>query len=224
MRALRRRWWLVLVFPLVLGGLVYAYDDAQPRRYDATVTLLAGQGKGIADLSAIVEVDQATQSLASMATDRIVVERAARDVGVHRPILKLLKDVDATVPPNTQNIEVTVTHTSPRVARDLANRIGSVFSKLVAERAAPGSTLSVSVWQPAVTPTKPSSPRTTRDLAVAILAGLLLGMGAALLREHLEGRWRSEEDVERYLGVPVLVTIPKFQGVTARMRRRERTR
>jgi len=68
------------------------------------------------------------------------------------------------------------------------------------------------VVDPAVAPTRPASPRPTLNIAVALAAGLLIGIGMALYRESVDGFVRSERDVVELLGAPVLaVLLP--QGV-----------
>lgn len=59
-------------------------------------------------------------------------------------------------------------------------------------------------------PLEPSSPRTGRNLAFAMLLGLLGGVGLALLAEYLDSRLKSPQDVERYLGLASLGVVPDF--------------
>lgn len=70
--------------------------------------------------------------------------------------------------------------------------------------------------QPAVEPTSPSSPRTTRNVALGILLGLLLGAGLALAREQFDRRLRDVEEVEELLRLPVLGTIPRSRAILDR--------
>lgn len=62
--------------------------------------------------------------------------------------------------------------------------------------------------QPATRPTTPSSPRVVRNVVLAILAGLVLGLLLAFLQERLDRRLHSDEDVSERLGVPSLGLIP----------------
>lgn len=204
----RSRWRIVLLVVIVVVGGVLALTLSQAKRYEATTILLAGQSQGIAGLDNVLEVNQATQSLGSLITDRVVVEPAAREVGYTGSIDDLLDHVSAEVPANTQAIELTVNDTNPRRAAELANAIASRFSDLIEEKASKGSTLSAVVWQPATEPRDASSPAPTRNGAVALVLALLLGIGLAFIREHLDGRWRSESDVARALGLPVLGGVP----------------
>ncbi len=62
---------------------------------------------------------------------------------------------------------------------------------------------------PAVPSTTPSSPKIARDIGIAIVAGLLLGIGFALLRDNLDDRIRGKDDLEHVVpGTPVLGLIP----------------
>ena len=70
--------------------------------------------------------------------------------------------------------------------------------------------------QPATVPSSPSSPRTTRNVALGILLGILLGIGLAVVREQFDRRLRDLEDVEEILRLPVLGTIPRSRAIAER--------
>jgi receptor protein-tyrosine kinase len=61
---------------------------------------------------------------------------------------------------------------------------------------------------PAAVPTVPSSPKPVNDGLLGLIAGLVLGLGAAFLRESLDDSLSSGEAVERVTGAPVLATVP----------------
>ncbi|KQU46009.1 hypothetical protein ASG67_15500 [Sphingomonas sp. Leaf339] len=54
-------------------------------------------------------------------------------------------------------------------------------------------------------------PRPLLNLALSIVAGLLLGAGLAFLRENFDDAIRSTSDVERMLGLPAIGVIPKLK-------------
>ena len=58
-------------------------------------------------------------------------------------------------------------------------------------------------------PTMPSSPKRWRIMLMWLAAGLLLGGGVAFLLEQLDRGFHTAKQVEAYLGVPVLASIPK---------------
>src|SRR3546814_13196674 len=75
--------------------------------------------------------------------------------------------------------------------------------------AAAGITASnVSVVDEAAVPIDPSSPDLLLNLALALLAGVVIAGGAVFVREQLDDAIRAPEDIERKLGLPTLGAIP----------------
>jgi tyrosine-protein kinase len=58
-------------------------------------------------------------------------------------------------------------------------------------------------------PQVPSSPDHTKTGAVALLAGLGLGVGAAFLKERLDDRLTGRSDLETHAGAAVLAVVPR---------------
>jgi len=67
----------------------------------------------------------------------------------------------------------------------------------------------VSIVDHAIIPTNPSSPRVSKNLALGILGGLLLGIGLAVTLEISIRRVYSQEDLTIELGVPLLAHLKK---------------
>jgi capsular exopolysaccharide synthesis family protein len=63
--------------------------------------------------------------------------------------------------------------------------------------------------QPALVPSEPSSPRTTRNVVLGLVLGLGLGILLALLAERLDTRLRDRGEVESLLGRPILAEVPQ---------------
>lgn len=86
--------------------------------------------------------------------------------------------------------------------RGILNRIEE------ARLAADENTASVQIRERAVEPTSPSKPNVLQTLLVAVLAGLGIGLGLALLTDTLEDRVSSAEDVERHIGLRIIGLVP----------------
>jgi capsular exopolysaccharide synthesis family protein len=65
------------------------------------------------------------------------------------------------------------------------------------------------VIQLAFLPAEPISPDYVRNGLLALVMGLLLGMGIAFLRERLDDRLRGRADLEGHIGAPVLAVVHK---------------
>lgn len=72
----------------------------------------------------------------------------------------------------------------------------------------------------AVSPMFPVRPNKKLNLILSVIFGLMIGIGCSFLWEYLDRSLRTEEDVQRYLGLPVLSVIPLAdQGETERIYR-----
>ncbi len=72
------------------------------------------------------------------------------------------------------------------------------------------------IWQNAEPESSPTKPRVMLNLTLGGIIGLLFGLGLAFALEYMDTSVKSLDDVERFLGVPVLAVIPKDVGVLHR--------
>jgi polysaccharide biosynthesis transport protein len=66
----------------------------------------------------------------------------------------------------------------------------------------------VRVIEVAIVPSQPVKPRKVLNLAIGVLVGLAVGVGAAFFLEYMDDTVSTPEQVERALGVPVFSLIP----------------
>ncbi|MES2596107.1 MAG: polysaccharide biosynthesis tyrosine autokinase [Verrucomicrobiota bacterium] len=63
---------------------------------------------------------------------------------------------------------------------------------------------------------RPAKPNISLNLALGGVLGLMFGLGLAFFLEYMDTTVKSLDDVERFLGVPVLAVVPKNVGVLHR--------
>jgi len=68
--------------------------------------------------------------------------------------------------------------------------------------------LNISILEVARAADGPSKPQKNRVMAIALILGFIFGGGLAILRDWLDYRLRSTEEVSAILGIPVLGVIP----------------
>jgi succinoglycan biosynthesis transport protein ExoP len=71
---------------------------------------------------------------------------------------------------------------------------------------------SAELVQPASTPESPVRPRKIRNGLLALVAGIALGLGMAMLRERLDDRVKGRTELASDLGVSVIASVPRVHG------------
>jgi polysaccharide biosynthesis transport protein len=78
----------------------------------------------------------------------------------------------------------------------------------------------VTVVDKAEVPLRPSKPLKRLNVMLAGALGLMMGLGFALVSEHLDNTLRTPEDVERHLKLPTLAVVPDFFNLPKLNRRK----
>jgi polysaccharide biosynthesis transport protein len=213
-RIIRKRWRIIIAAMLVvLAGAALA-TALSPKVYEATTQLFVSTSGGN-DSSALLQGSSFTQqrvkSYADVITTPKVLDPVIAALKLNTTAEKLATHVTATVPLDTVLIEVAVTDASPRVAAEVANSVGEQFTNTVAdlESVADGksSPVKVTVVSVPTVPTAPISPKPTRNLALGVVLGLLLGLGLALLRDLLDTTIKGEKDCADVTDATVIGSI-----------------
>ncbi|HMB96033.1 MAG TPA: polysaccharide biosynthesis tyrosine autokinase, partial [Tepidisphaeraceae bacterium] len=79
--------------------------------------------------------------------------------------------------------------------------------------------LNVSVLETAKPGSLPVSPKRAQSLGIALVVGLMMGVGGAMLRDMMDQRLRSAEEIASVLDLPILGGIPHIIGKFAAIER-----
>ena len=142
------------------------------------------------------------RELSNRVIDRLGLEMAPED---------LSEKITATVVPETVIMQITVTDPNPRQAQQLTQAVSEELTEFVAEiETAPGkrrAPIKATIVDTASLPDSPVSPQPLRNIGLAAILGLLLGLGFAVLRELLDTSVKSSDDVAHAANAPVMGTI-----------------
>ncbi len=96
----------------------------------------------------------------------------------------------------------------------------AVLKEEVAQLQVNGATATsgVEFVTPAHAPASPSSPKPAQDALLGLAAGLMLGLGAAFLRDSLDDTLTSKEAAERSGGAPAIAMVPMVSSWRKRNR------
>lgn len=208
-RIIRQRGWLILVLMALTAAAAYGFSKMQTPVYQSNLRMLVqpsrtdfGQAQAAKTLLSSYE-----QWLYSSYRAQAVINNLQLDMTPG----ELLSDVRVASDGNSFIIELSVENTDPDLANDIARSWGNELIK----------------WQNAnndklnkedrITIEFVDDPRAGLDrpdtminTAAGAVFGLLLGVALVFLLEWLaSGVIRRREDVERYLDIPVIGSIPQ---------------
>lgn len=225
LRVLRTRWRVAVLCLLlaVVGAAVVT--AALPRQYTSDVTLIVGLQGEAADSDAAYQANQLAKarvvSYAPLLTDERITQPVVDKLKLDVTAVELAKQVTVTAQPDTVLLSAVVTDTSPERAAAIANALAQEFVGLVGQLEQPIGTRVTVPGQPVPPPSKigaqiirpaapnpaPVSPNVLFNLALGAAIGLLLGIGAAFLRNARDTSVRSARRVEALTGAPVLASV-----------------
>lgn len=223
-RIMLTRWRIVAAAVLLCLAGAVAATVIPPSLYQASSKVFIT----VTDASSATDKFNAAQasqlrlsSYAEIAGGREVASRALHQLGLDMRPDVLVDSTKVDFTPQSQIFELTVTDTDPQLAVDLVNAMSDQFAKLVDElestttgdqSEATGQpvpvTMQATVLERPTVPNAPSSPNATRNLALGLFVGLLLGTLLALVRNATDRTVRTREMLEAIADQPVVGVLP----------------
>ncbi len=214
-KIIRRYKWLIVAATVLAGGFGYLSSARQTKIYQASITVLVGQNQGLAtNLDLTTALQDIANSMSKMMTSRTVAEKVVGDLHLSESPDAVMSNLTAVPVQQTQLINVSYTDPNPQKAAQIANGVGNAFAELISKTESSSSGLTAQVWQGATVPSSSIKPTPTRNGILAALLGLAIGAGLAFVLDRMDTRWRSMDEVEDQLGLPILGIIPQMTRET----------
>ena len=213
LRIMRRRWLLILSSVIVAVGVAAGVTFTMTPQYASTTGLFVSttpSDSGEAYQGSLFSAQRIT-SYADLATGQELSRRVIDDLGLDMEPADLSAKIEATVVPETVNLDITVTDPIPRRAQLISQTVAKELTVFVDELETPpgrqNPPIKLSIVDSAPLPDTPVSPQPLRNLGLAAVLGLLLGLGLAVLRELLDTSMKTTEDVEAVTEAPLMADI-----------------
>lgn len=221
-RILRSRWHVIVGTITISILCAVAYLLLATPQYEASTRLFVSttaDGNATQTNDGGLFAQRRVVSYTKLLTGGILAQRTIDKLNLDMSAKELEEKITASAPADTVLIDVSVLDPSPTRARDIVNTLSDEFVTMAAALETPAGGLrpnaQVIVQQRADTPTTPASPRKKRTLAIAAALGLVLGVIAAVIRDHFDRRIRKTDTVEKVTGVGVIGEIPANAGSRA---------
>lgn len=191
---------------LIAGGLggCLVYEQATPQYSSSVKLIVATKASGIDEQSSRNLSELRAKTIAQVAPARPALAAAAEAAQVDSA-----DGVSVSASSSDSFVTVVVNGPSPSVVRDIAAAYPEVIPDQVDELAgSTGTPFKLTTVDEAELPAEPYSPVLMRDLGFGLLAGLILGLALAILRETLNRTVRDTEELRRLTGLPMLGIVP----------------
>ena len=127
--------------------------------------------------------------------------------------------VTVSVPASTRIVEITAETTDPYLSRDIADAVREIASKNIAEVMGVDA---VNVVETANLPEQKSSPSVSKYTLLGGMLGGAIACGILVLTFLLNDTIRTQDDVEKYLGLSTLGIIPMDEALAASEKKRKK--
>lgn len=136
-----------------------------------------------------------------------ILDKVAQELNMGLTADQLNSKITVANETNSQVVNLSVEDPNPVTAAKIANTTASVFKQEISKimKVDNVTILSKATAAPDQAPVKPKK---LLNIAIALVIGLMAGVGIAFLLEYFDNTIKDEQDVEQVLGLPVL-------GVTA---------
>jgi capsular polysaccharide biosynthesis protein len=215
---LRRHWRIWLGCTAVGLLLATVVLQVTPKTYEATARVFVSASPSISNSAQFV--NQRAKSYPAVAESQAVLGPVIEQLGLAETTAELRTRVTADNPVDTSQVQITTTGTDPEEAAAISNAVAEQMAEVVEELETPQSgdrPVTLTVNDPAAVPTRAVAPVALYILTLGLVAGLFLGLAAAIVRSRLDSRLWSGDDIRRAWGEDddVDVLVPR-RGRAAR--------
>ena len=152
---------------------------------------------------------QLTKDYMELVKSRPVLEQVIAVLNLDMEPEQLANSITVETPTDTRVLRITVENEDPKQAKEIADAVRESVSIQITEIMDADS---VNTVEDGNLPTAPSSPSLKKNLAIGGLLGIFLAIGIIVLIFVLDDTVKTPDDVEHYLGLNVLTSIPIQEG------------
>ena len=227
METLKKRMQLILMITLtaviVSGGVSFFLLTPV---YQSSTQLLVNQSKSEQPAYNIGEIQTNLQLINTynvIMKSPAILEKVAADLKLDLTAAQLNNKITVASEKDSQVINLSVQDTDPKKAAAIANKTADVFQDEIV-KIMNVDNVSILAKAEVGEDTSPIKPKPLLNIAIAMVVGLMAGVGLAFLLEFLDNTVKTEQEVEKLLGLPVLGSIARIKDQEEKVKSRSQQR
>lgn len=152
-----------------------------------------------------------TKDYMELVKSRPILEKTISVLNLKMQPAELANMISVSTPTDTRIMTVSVESANPKQAKEIADAVREAVGVQIKEIM---SVDSVNTVEEGNLPTSPSSPNTMKNMMLGGILGFVIAAGIITLIYLLDDTIKTPEDVENYLGLNVLTSVPIQSGAT----------
>ena len=209
--ALKKRWILIVSITLVatLISGVLSFFVIKPT-YETSTKVFIGKEESNQEgynTNDIQMYQKLLQTYAETIKTNEVIQAAINNTNADLSVKDVKDSLTVTPIADTQILQIKYKNNDPEVARSIIENITNEFVILSKELVPNGN---VRVIEAVQLPEDPVAPNKKMNIAIAFLLGLMVSVGLVFLLEYIDNTFKTKENLERELSIPVVGLIPSF--------------
>ena len=205
---LAEKWWMILLSGIV-GMMLFFFGTKMfvvPEYQSVTKIFVLSQENGNYLTSTDLQLSSyLTKDYAELIKSRTVAEEVIERLELELSPEGLMGMVSVQIKSDTRVVAIVVKNRDPELAQQLANEVREVSAKQIVDVM---GVQAVNVVDEANLPQSPSGPNVTKNMFMGAAWGILIAVALILFLHLSDDTIKSTDDVERYLGLTVLASIP----------------
>ena len=221
--ALRKKIWLIIAAMLagvVIAGL-YTQVLVTPIYSAKSIMLVLTKETTLSSLADLQIGSQLTKDYSILITSRPVLEEVIKNLNLDISYKTLKENIEIDNPEDTRILEISVTNSDAETAKEIVDEVAEVSSEFIGEQM---EVVPPKIIEKGEVPDVQTSPSMKKNIAIGAVAGAVLSAGVVILLTILNDTVKSEEDIERYLRIPTLASIPDRKDYITDKKKKKRRR
>ena len=210
--ALKKRWILIVSITLVatLISGVLSFFVIKPTYETSTKVFIGKEESNVEGYNTndIQMYQKLLQTYAETIKTNEVIQAAIKNTNTNLTVEEVKKSLTVTPISDTQILQIKYQNKNPQVAKRILGNITDEFIILAKELVPNGN---VRVIEAVQLPENPVAPNKKMNIAIAFLLGLMVSIGLVFLLEYIDNTFKSKENLEKELGIPVIGLIPSSE-------------
>lgn len=200
---------ILIILAALLAGAVIAGAATKifiTPVYSATSTMLVlTKETTLSSLADLQIGSQLTKDYNILITSRTVLQDVVDELNLDMSYKELKGCITVDNPTDTRILSITATNTDPEMAKKIADTLAKTSADFIGDKM---EVTPPKIIEEGEVPIVQTSPNTKKNVMVGALAGLVLSAGIIILLTLMDDTIKSEDDIEKYLGMTTLASIP----------------